>query len=500
MRAPTLAAAAVAAVLLLTTDERSYGVVTDGQQMLSVSYALTHGLGLGVSPNFPGLEIRAGGDAVPRYGLGLPLVEAVPMLAARVLRAAVPSAPTLPLFVLVPSLGLAASAWAAARAAEADGATRRGAILAGIALPLATPLWGYAASDLSEPLQAASLAVLVAAAAVLRLEKKAGRGWEIAAGGAAGLALLSKSLLLLPALPLLLAASLRTAGPPRLRRVPLTLFGACVALWAALEFSRFGRLFGGYAGEGFTYSLGDGLLRLLVFPNRGLLFFAPLVVLAPAGFLRLRRREAPLAWAEAISAGSLLGAVAMWWAWDGQVGWGPRLLVPILPALVFLAAAVTAGPAAAAAARSRRETVFAALVLLGVGVNLLGALVPFPGVDAVVASAQPLPAVEGVHSPAASAPYQHLARNPSWSPIRIHARLLAERLRGGDVAGRLSAGALADLDPPLVPRGGLPVLVASPLRFAFWGRTWIAPLPGGADPYDDAAADQELRLRQRTGR
>jgi hypothetical protein len=190
----------------------------------------------------------------------------------------------------------------------------------------------------------------------------------------------------------------------------------------------------------------------------------------------------------------------MWWAWDGQVGWGPRLLVPILPALVFLAAAVTAVPAAAGAARSRRETAFAALVLLGVGVNLLGVLVPFPGVDAVVASAQPLPAVEGVRSPAASAPYQHLARNPSWSPIRIHARLLAERIRGGDVAGRLSAGALADLDPPLVPRGGLPVLVASPFRFAFWGRTWIAPLPGGADPYDDAAADQELRLRQGTGR
>ncbi len=397
--------------------------------------------------------------------------------------------------------------------AEAAGVGRRVAILAGLALPLATPLWGYAASDLSEPLQAASLAVLVAAAAALRLERKAGRGWEIAAGAAAGLALLTKSLLLLPALPLLLAASLRPAGSPRFRRLPPAVFAGCSAVWAALELSRFGRLFGGYAGEGFTHPLGDGLLRLLALPNRGLLFFAPLVLLAPAGFFTLRRRDALLAWAGTLSAGSLLGAVAMWWAWDGQVGWGPRLLVPILPVLVFLAAAAMSTTGGARRARRGREAVLGTAVLLGVAVNLLGALVPFPASTRSSRRRSRFPPSTGSTRPPRTlppAPRPH----PSWRPSGSTPALLAEaaalrRRRGagrlsspGAARGDLGAGSLRGRSVP--GTRGLPVRVrARPgsRSAAFWGRAWIALLPRRRRPVDDGSRrPARSALRRRNGR
>lgn len=491
MKGSTIAALLAAGLLALTIDERSFGVVTDGQQMLSASYALAHGLGLGVSRNNPTAIPRAQGDSVPRYGLGLSLAEAVPMLATRALRTAAPTLPSRPLFVALPISCLVLAAWAAARAAEALGASRSFAILAGLALPLATPLWGYAGSDFSEPLQAACLALLVAAAAVIRGEKAPARAWPLAAGAAAGLALLTKSFLLVPALPLLFAAVRPAPGAPKaaLPRWPALAAFACAALvWGGLDLLRFGHLLGGYPGEGFSFPLAEGLARLSIFPNKGLLFYAPVVLLAPAGVLALRGRDRLLALALLASSGGLLLAVASWWAWDGQVGWGPRLLVPAIPALVVLAAA-------AGIDRPRARAAFAACAVLGVCVNLPGALVPFAGAEALAAIAEP-PLFAGAPGGIAEAPAQHLARNPSWSPIRLHARLLLERVRGGDVEGRLATGAFADFSPPLVPKGSVPGLVASPLTVGFWGRTWIAPLPGGVDPYDWAADDQRRRARE----
>ena len=264
---------------------------------------------------------------------------------------------------------------------------------------------------------------------------------------------------------------------------PLLLsFAGILLLWALFEFARFGKLFGGYAGETFSYPFLTGLLRLTVLPNKGLFWYAPIVLLAPFGFFALRRRDAPLALTCAASVFSLLLAASAWWAWDGQAGWGPRLLLPALPPLL-----VFAGLACSGSSRYVRSAGALALVL-GAGVNLLGALVPFPAVYALssVVAPQPIPerraegtqyeierGADGVLR--ATAPH-HLSLTPSWSPIRVHALLLAAKLRGG-VAEILAREGLPQLDPPfrpILPKDPAPAMLIAlgPVRVG-WGREYF---------------------------
>ncbi len=91
----------------------------------------------------------------------------------------------------------------------------------------------------------------------------------------------------------------------------------------------------------------------------------------------------------------------------------------------------------------------------------------------------------------ASGPH-HLSLTPSWSPIRLHARLLAARLSGE------SRPSFPDLDPPFVipwPERPAPAVVAAaaPFGWPFWGRAWAAPLPGTVDPFRGALRDQLVR-------
>ena len=528
-RPARFAALGVLAVLLATVDGRSYGLIPDGREMLSAGAAVARFFEIGVSRDFVNAPRRAGGDAVSRYGMGLSLIEAVPAALAR----ATGLARTTPLFVLVPILSLAGCAWAAARALGRLGAGRGWAALTGASLVLATPLWGYAGSDYGEPLQALCISCCVLALVELR-EDPSSRRWQIVLGAAAGFAILTKTLLLIVVAPLLLCAVVgkkreegdflegnRTAGqrPGKVGRAerraaeararhaghasrtgfalpwPLLFsFAGIFFLWFLLELGRFGKLGGGYGGETFTYPFFTGLLRLTLLPNKGLLWYAPISVLAVPGFLVLRRRDARFALALAASALALLFASSAWWAWDGQAGWGPRLVLPALPGLVVLAGVAFAGA-------GRLWRVAGALALaLGVGVNALGALVPFPAVYALSASVPPQPISErradgtpyeiergadGVLR--ATAPH-HLSLTPAWSPIRVHALLLAARLKGG------FEGALPTLAPPFRPTlQGAPApalrLALSPPRPGFWrpaDRDW-------AEPYADALRDQLVR-------
>src|SRR5262249_4898451 len=144
---------------------------------------------------------------------------------------------------------------------------------------------------------------------------------DLVAGAAAGLAILTKSFLIIVALPLLLVALLPREGSRR--RSPWPLIGTLslpLLLWLVLELARFGRLFGGYPGETFSYPLFTGLLRLTLLPNKGLLWYAPIVLLFPLGWKRLRGRDALLAWSLLASALAVLLTMSAWWAWDGQAG------------------------------------------------------------------------------------------------------------------------------------------------------------------------------------
>ncbi|MCL4808303.1 MAG: hypothetical protein KJ062_11020 [Thermoanaerobaculia bacterium] len=470
------AAAAVALLLLATVDERGFALVNDGHQMLSTAFALVHDGEVGISRNTWQGVPRGSFECVSRYGMGQSLLEALPVLASRALWDRHPGTPTAPLFALVPIACLSAAAWGAARAALALGAGPLASFLLGLALPLATPLLGYAASGLSEPLQGAAVSVLLAAAIVLRAEERPGAGWEVAAGLAAGAAILAKSFLVVVVGPLALVAALRGGGAAASGRVRWRVVvwgGLAGSAWALFEVVRFGRLFGGYEGFGFSHPLVDGLLRLTVFPNKGLLWYAPLALLGPVGLAVLWKRDRLLAAALLLASAAVLVLVARWFAWDGQAGWGPRLLVPLLPILVALAAAASLLP--------RLRLGALALGALGAVVNVLALLVPFPSVQALAAAA-------ATTERAAS----RLASTASWSPIRLHARLLVEKARGGDVAGRLRAGALSDLTPPLVPAGDLPPFCTEPLVWTYWGRSWLAP-SDAVDPYRLALIDQTVR-------
>ncbi len=264
------------------------------------------------------------------------------------------------------------------------------------------------------------------------------------------------------------------------------------------EFVRFGKLGGGYGGETFTYPFLNGLLRLTLLPNKGLLWYAPLSVLAVPGFLLLRRRDARLAFALAASALALLFASSAWWAWDGQAGWGPRLVLPALPCLVALAGA---------RARGRRPCLarLAGALALAAGVCRERAR-RARAVPAVYALSSLVPPQPIADSRAAGTPYEidrapdgtlrataphHLSLTPAWSPIRVHALVLAARLKGG------WDGSLPQLDPPFRPAPSPEPAPA--LRLARESR----PRPGSlrarrrsrasADPYLDALRDQLVR-------
>ena len=513
-RPPLAAFLLVLATLLATTDERSFGVVPDGKEMLSAGAAVAFAGELGVSRDFANAVPRDGGDGFSRYGMGLSLAEVPFLQAARLLHAVSPALPSAPVLVLLPVLSLAAAAWGVAAAAGRLGASASAQLLSGSALVLATPLWAYAGSDFSEPLQAALLGTGLAALAAHRAAPARGRA--LAAGALLGALPLVKSLLVLVALPLLAAALVaprpaaapakgkRTArGAPVPSHAGALALGAAVpgALWLALELVRFGRPFGGYPGEDFSYPFLTGLLRLTLLPNKGLLVYAPVVLLALPGLFALARKDRPLALGLAASALALLASSSAWWAWDGQAAWGPRLVLTALPALLLAGAlALDAGPAL------RR----AGLALAGAGllVNLPGVLQPFPAVYTLATAAPPQPIAasraagtryEVLRSPdgslLATAPH-HLSLTPGWWPPLVHARLLSERLEGGDVARRVANGALR-LRPPLVPAppatpSGVFVQAVSPFRWPFWGRSFLAPQPGLVDPLSFALTDQAV--------
>ncbi len=515
-RPPLAAALIVFVALLATTDERSFGVIPDGKEMLSAGAAVAFHGELGVSREFSNAVPREGGDGFSRYGLGQSLAEVPFLWAARALHAVAPEASSNPLLVLLPILSLVAAAWGVARAAGSLGATAGAQLFSGTVLVLATPLWGYAGSDFSEPLQAGLCGLGLAAVAAHR--ELPTRRNAFAAGVLLGALPLVKSLLFIVAVPLLaslaLAPRLRPGsaaeGRKRKNRTetgpPLApaLVGAAipVTIWLVLELVRFGRPFGGYPGEDFSYPFLTGLLRLTLFPNKGLLVHAPVCLLAVPGLLALGRRDPALALGLAAAVAAVLASAASWWAWDGQAGWGPRLLVPALAPLLLCAAL---GFGMGAPWRRLGALLFAA----GAAVNLVGVLQPFPAVYSLVATSPPQPITAGraagtkyevetrFDGTLLTTPAHHLSLTPSWWPPMVHARLLRERRAGGDVGARLASGSLG-LTPPLAPR--LPASPSaafrqgtSPFAWPFWGRSWSSPQPGLEDALSLALRDQATR-------
>ncbi len=114
----------------------------------------------------------------------------------------------------------------------------------------------------------------------------------------------------------------------------LTFGGALVGynIWA------FGGAFGGYGGLGhFSMPLRQGVLGLLVSPNRGLFVYTPLAIFSFWGAVQVWRVGAPL-WVRMLTVGLLLhiGLYAKFDEWHAGFSYGPRYFTDVQPLLVLL--------------------------------------------------------------------------------------------------------------------------------------------------------------------
>lgn len=453
-------------VLALTADERVFGLGTDGRIMLRTAVSMVRlgeiGIARGQAVDVP----RAGGDAVSRFGMGASLALAVPALLAGGFERAFGAGASQTLFVLLQILFVLVAALAAGRLALAFSGDERTAGAAALATALASPLWGYVALDFSEPLQAAAAGSALACAVFAAREggsPRRGAGLAALSGFFAGFSLLTKSLLvvLLPLVAWVAAFSGEPSG--RRRRFAAVLAGAAppALAWLAFELVRFGRPFSSYAKEHFGHPVLDGLWRLTVGPNKGLLVYFPLAVLSAFGAAALLRKFRVAIAACASFAGFLLVTAAAWWAWDGTFGWGPRLLMPCIPVLAALAACAPAPRA-----------VFRALFAFGVAVNGLAALQPeslsswtykvLPRRELSAAEAARFPAFAFERTPDGRSllfSQYDAANHAALAPIPLAARLLAARLDGRGVAA-LDAALWRSNDPALTPVSSLAEAIA----------------------------------------
>ncbi|MGE5347047.1 MAG: hypothetical protein ACM3JH_13925 [Acidithiobacillales bacterium] len=515
-RRPLRAALLVTAlVLVLAADERYFGLVMDGRIMVRTAVSMVTLGEIGIARGQAVGIDRPGGDSVSRYGLGPSLTLALPVFLARVFERGIGPCASQTLFVLHQILCLLGAAAGAGALAGAWGGDRRAIFRAALATVLGSPLWAYAGADFSEPLLAALIAAAFAASSAAvapGVSTRRALALSAAAGAAAGFALLSKSLfvVVLPVVLALLVPGGAKAG--RLRRAAAALLGWVppAALWLVFEMVRFGRPFGGYAGERFSHPVLDGLWRLTIGPNKGLLLYFPLSLLSVVGIVALRRRSRVAAACAAGFVGLLLFATAAWWAWDGTFGWGPRLLLPAIPVLAALAAL---------GAGRFRPAVFRVLLALGVAVNAIGVLQPDDDVMAYFgilprrgltsAEAARYPRFTYDPDPATSGALLDdqfwVAGIPALSPLRVAPWLLFQRLRGGDVAARLRTPPWRtdrpDLCPEMPPEKAIPAAKFAHLTRPFaWPHLGMSLFRKKADIYWGAAytegiLDQALRAQ-----
>jgi len=169
-----------------------------------------------------------------------------------------------------------------------------------------------------------------------------------------------------------------------IRRVAL--FAISPSLAAVYLLSVNAYLFGdpqdfGYRGESFSMSFQKGFADLTVGLDKGILWFAPLVILAPAGVWKLRNHV--IRWFGPVLAScsaAYLLLIACWYGYRGGNCWGPRLLMPVLPLLLLLAGAAMGGLIA--------KRVAVALLVAGFVVNLLGVLIYYQAYYTVAHSAR----------------------------------------------------------------------------------------------------------------
>ncbi|HXN57393.1 MAG TPA: glycosyltransferase [Candidatus Angelobacter sp.] len=280
--------------------------------------------------------------------------------------------------VLYGPLVTALTAWVLLRLLRELGASLSRAVVIALTFAFGTLAWHYSTSIFSEPL--VGLGITAAIYWLHRYQRDARGRWLLAAGSATAITLLARfdSLVLVVAPVALYAVFLVVRARPLSRDRLAALFdfgapvGAALAVNLWYDWLRYGSVFTVGSSKalegGFSTPLWTGLYGLLLSPGDGLLVYVP-VLLASAvslrGFIRHARPTGLLLL-------SLLAVrllfYARWSFWDGR-DWGPRFLIPLLPVLLL--------PLICLPARRWLRVGAAALAAVGIGVELLGQLVPY---------------------------------------------------------------------------------------------------------------------------
>lgn len=261
-------------------------------------------------------------------------------------------------------------------------------------------------------------------------------------GLAAGAVLASKVPLAPFALALLLGGVLLSfrsdKGPKRCVAALLLGFAPPLSLILWHNYVRFGFPFEwhyGYFPVGLSLHgpIWVGLYGLLLSSGRGLLFYAPLVLLAIPGLVRLLREKTVVTLVLLSGFIAMLLVYAAYTVWHGCEQWGPRFLVPLL--------GVPAIGAAFTVERSKRRlrlSILPLLIALGLVVNVPGLLIHYMDFYDLVPY-RPYSEVEiGLDGkPASPVEEDNLFLTnfvPHFSPIVGHLWLLKHVVTGEDVA------------------------------------------------------------------
>jgi hypothetical protein len=202
------------------------------------------------------------------------------------------------------------------------------------AVGLATPLLAYVATGFSEVGVAAGVTLGLLGLAALA----SGRRWGgVCVGVGIGAAVLFRTD------SLVLVGPFLAVGAWLVRPQRQTLSGVLAgglpfgAVWAVYNAVRFGapwRL--GYAGElRFNHPIFSGLYGLVLSPGKGVIWYAPVVVVALLGARAAWRRSPVISGVAGAILVSRVVFFAPYWAWHGSGSWGPRMLVPAMPVLAL---------------------------------------------------------------------------------------------------------------------------------------------------------------------
>jgi hypothetical protein len=110
-----------------------------------------------------------------------------------------------------------------------------------------------------------------------------------------------------------------------------------LVLWALYNWVRFGNpLMTGYSSLlRWDTPVGEGIYGLLFSSGKGLVWFAPLIVLSIAALPVFIRRARAEGWLMVGMVSAFIVLHSVYDSWAGGGGWGPRLIVPVMTWLVL---------------------------------------------------------------------------------------------------------------------------------------------------------------------